>query len=383
MTLPEWLTVAELRPVWQSLRRPLEHGHRTSRLLSDLPRESRHALSGLLGRPLPPSGVLSVADLDTELRARAGVGLRQVVVDVTGPLRDRAAEQARRDEPLTVLAAVDERWAEAVRVSGVLRRTGDPLDVVRGAVAVRSLLPCRPRLRTRLAADVLGDAHALDDGTTVSTVVLRGLATDGRVPADAAGRRALWASVGVLADTVSATVLTLGLRPSADGPRERLLGAVAELGEPVHLTQRHLAAVDLTLAPEQTVLVCENPAVLEAVADRYGGAYPVVCVSGWPSPVAVDVLNALRAPLLYHGDLDWPGAAICAWLMERCGVVPWRMSVADYRAAPPGRPLDGAPGATPWDPPLAAAMAERGVTVHEEQVLDELLAALPTVVAEA
>lgn len=376
MSVPDWLATAELMPVWRSLRRPLEQGHRTSRVGVGLPRESRHALSGVLGAPLPASGSLVLAELSADLQARAGLGLRELVERLTGPLRDPEAERARRAQPLAVLAAVDPAWAVAVRTGGLLTRASDPLAVAHAAVEVRAALPCTPRLRTRLAAELIGDAHALDDGSALAAVVLRGLAPDRSVPGDAAGRRALWASVGVLADTVSATVLTLGLRPVADGPPEQLLSHAARLGEPVHLTQRQLASLEPALAAGTRVLVCENPAVLEAVADRFGGTHPVVCTSGWPAPVAVELLRALGAELLYHGDLDWAGVAICAWLVERCGVRPWRMSAEDYLAAPSGRSLQGSPRDTPWDPALAAAMAERGVAVHEEHVLDELMDAL-------
>ena len=50
------------------------------------------------------------------------------------------------------------------------------------------------------------------------------------------------------------------------------------------------------------------------------------------------------------------------------------MSAADYLAAPGGGPLAGREAETPWDPLLAAAMRQRGHAVHEEQVVDVLLA---------
>ncbi|MET9580019.1 DUF2399 domain-containing protein [Streptomyces massasporeus] len=40
--------------------------------------------------------------------------------------------------------------------------------------------------------------------------------------------------------------------------------------------------------------------------------------------------------------------------------------------------LTGPPAATPWDPALAAALAECGVRVEEETVLDDLLMDLGT-----
>ncbi|WP_370516828.1 DUF2399 domain-containing protein [Streptomyces acidiscabies] len=55
-------------------------------------------------------------------------------------------------------------------------------------------------------------------------------------------------------------------------------------------------------------------------------------------------------------------------------------SVAAYRAAaaaaPLAPPLTGTPTTAPWDPDLAPALAELGVRVEEETVLDVLLADL-------
>jgi uncharacterized protein (TIGR02679 family) len=226
------------------------------------------------------------------------------------------------------------------------------------------------RLRTELAAAVTGDAHALDDGKPLATLVLRALVAV--LPDSAAARRGVWEQVGVLADTVSTSVLTLGLRPLADGPRERALRAAADVGDPMPITPWLLRRM-VPAVGARAVLVVENPSVLEAFAVRHGGRFSIVCTSGWPSLVAVDLLQRLDAPLSYHGDFDWRGIEICGWLQQCVGVVPWRMTEQDYRAAPGGGPLEGRSVATPWEPALPDAMAERGIAVHEEQVIASLL----------
>ena len=369
MILPSWLDDPSLQSVWQRLRAPLERGALTTRLVG-LDRPTRHALSGVLGRPVTGDTTLVMADLDAILRRRAGIALVDVVEASVGPLRDRAAERVRRLAPIELLAGVDSAWAQRVRASGILTRVPDPVALVQQAIAVRAQLPGATRLRTELAAAVVGDAHGLDDGRPLAAVVLRGLVEV--VPGTAAGRRAVWQDVGVLADTVSTTVLTLGLRPTADGARERALRGVAEVGDPVHITPWSLRRMQPALGPGD-VLVVENPAVLEAFAGRYGGRVPVVCTSGWPAQVAVDLLRGLGAPLRYHGDFDWRGVEICTWLQTHAGVMPWKMTERDYRAAPGGGPLQGRPARTPWERSLADAMAERGEAVHEEQVIESLL----------
>ena len=62
--------------------------------------------------------------------------------------------------------------------------------------------------------------------------------------------------------------------------------------------------------------------------------------------------------------------------MERHGAVPWRFTSADYRRATGGKELTGQPVAATWDVGLEPAMSEARRAVHEEQVLDELLADL-------
>jgi uncharacterized protein (TIGR02679 family) len=123
------------------------------------------------------------------------------------------------------------------------------------------------------------------------------------------------------------------------------------------------------------VHACENPQVLQACADA-GGTSPIACLAGNPS--AAGLLLVTRAEVRYHGDFDWPGVAI-ARRVYAAGASPWRMSAADYRsaaAANRGLALTGRPELTPWDPALADAMTELGMAVHEEALLDTLLADL-------
>ncbi len=356
MRVPDWLADPALEPVWRRLRAPLEKGARTARVTA-MPPATRHALAAVLARPVTGDVRVVLSELDAVLGERAGLTLRDVVETLTGPLRDRAAEASVREAPLAVLASRDPAWADGVRASGVLARVTDPLELVRQAVRVLAALPAEARLRTELAASVLGDAHALDDGPLAS-VVLRGL-SGGAMPTD---RRGAWEAAGVLADTVSTTVLTLGL--SLDGVPGQ---------EPRHLTpwdlRRHAVS---TPGP---VLAVENPAVLEAFAVTHGGRFPIVCTAGWPATVAVDLLLRLGDGCAYHGDLDWRGVEICGWLVDRCSVQPWRMTADDYLAAAGGEPLTGREVETPWEPGLAQAMRVRGVAVHEEQVLPDLLTA--------
>jgi len=410
LVLPDWLADPGLRRVWSAVRARLERSglEPTGRVyVRDLTRAERHAVSGLFGVPVIADDVrLDLPQLDAALRSRAGSDLVTVVTLATGtPVSNRQAERiadssaremvfsgARRwlgARPDVAALPWVEDWLAAVRRSGLLARLPERrrLPVLIQALTVLAELtsgsPAGLRSRSEVAAAHTGDAHGLDDGTPVGQLVLRGLAlvagTD--PPGSAAGRRALWEEFGVAVDRVSVTCLTLGLRPVAAGPAERRLHLAADAGDPAHITAWDIARLDLSVAPGTKVLVCENPRVLEAVAERFRGNVPVVCGSGTPAVVVLEVLRALArsdADLRYHGDFDWPGIAIANRLVADVGVRPWLMSALAYEAAarPHGLPLCGAPVEAGWDAELAPAMRARGVAVHEEAVIETLLHAV-------
>ncbi|MFE4371911.1 TIGR02679 family protein [Streptomyces sp. NPDC056835] len=366
--------------------------------LSDPGESQRHAAERLLGRAPRAGGSLSVR-LDTvdAILRRSGVspdGLGAAVVALTGPVTPRSEIRNREERaweeayaPLGTLDAELAHWAERIRGDGLVRRLARTPEaagpLVKAAVrALRALPASPPTSRATFAAQNLSGAHALDEGTPLATLVLSGLRSLTGFP-DGAGaqwRREAWASAGLLKDDLSSTVLTLNLRgtPSLDW--------MADAGEPAVLTLRSLtrrtpvAAVPAT----GTVHVCENPAVLSAAADAFGPKCPpLVCLQGQPSAAAITLLRDLSARgagLLLHGDFDWGGVRIATALRRGVPWRPWRYTAAHYREAVTGvaeaPDLTGPPAATPWDPDLAVALAECGVRVEEEAVLDDLLADL-------
>jgi len=202
-------------------------------------------------------------------------------------------------------------------------------------------------------------------------------------PSTPSGRRALWREVGVLTDEVSTTALTAGLRTASGAS---WLDDRTSAGWESHLTLRDLRRVDPVAGADGVVFVCENPRVLEAAVDA-GARRPMVCTMGQPAVVVTAVLDRLRATgaeLRYHGDFDWPGIAIANPLVAGLGCRPWRFGAADYvgalaRLAPTVAelpPLGPRPIPPTWDRPLGDEMARAGRAVHEELVLDDLLADL-------
>lgn len=151
---------------------------------------------------------------------------------------------------------------------------------------------------------------------------------------------------------------------------------------PLHLSLMALQRFPVDVARGTPGLVVENPRLVEAAAERALGAC-VIATNGNPSTAVVTLLEQLRlagAALRCHADFDAPGIGICRRLHES-GCTPWMMGERDYLAAVRAAGEHGAQplvdarscGPTPWEPRLEGAFERRGVVVHEELVLNEVL----------
>lgn len=362
----------------------------------------RAAAQRLLGRPPRPGRSLSVSldAVDTMLRQSGASpqGLVAAVEELTGgPVRPRAeaeADQARAwDEAYAPLVAVCAHravlteWCVRLRSSGLVSRLlGEPATAaptLRTLSEVIAALPAEGVGLAAFAARTCGDAHALDEGRPLATLVFGAARALADTP-DGSGaewRRDAWAAVGLLVDDLSATVLSLGLPGDAATSTGRVLAAGTQAGQPVVLTLRQLVqAPPRPLPAGREVCVCENPAVVSAAADRLGAhCPPLVCTQGQPHSATLALLRLLAAAgarLYYHGDFDWGGVRIANGLLRRVPWLPWRYTAADYRAASAtvaGPPLTGTPTPAEWDPALTEAMNAQGTRLEEEAVLDDLL----------
>jgi uncharacterized protein (TIGR02679 family) len=344
------------------------------------------ALAALTGRPARHvrSMRIDVAAIDAAL-ARAGLAttLRDALEQLDGPIIDGAAQRLRaRSHWEQVVEGCEHAGLRAALHTalglGLLKRlaasrpeTGARL--VRDADQVLGRLPAAAIPRAQLAVAALGDAHALDAGTPVATLVLMALRQG--IPADDEGERArdVWAAAGVLVNELARPALALNL-PGATG---------AQPGEPAYLSLRRLLRAPPAWAVTgRPIFVCENPNLLAIAADQLGSrCAPLVCTDGMPAAAQRVLLTQLRdagATLHYHGDFDWPGLRIGNQLVREHAARPWRFSATDYRAAlvgapRPGRPLDDAAVSALWDDALAAAMLAERLAIDEEGIADVLL----------
>lgn len=386
---------AQLRDLRLRLRSRYERGAGSGAIiLTQLSETERAALAGLLGRPLRQAASMriDIEALDAAMR-HGGLAdsLHNALEILDGPITNRVAERAslqhRWDGVRRACQAQLAIFLADAKGLGSLKRLArnDPdsaAQLCEAAQCVLLRLPAAGIARSRLAAEVLGDAHALDSGRPVATLVLavlrrqrnRDQADDTQYEETA---RAIWADAGVLVNELARPVLFLNL-PVA--------GAVLVHGKPDYLSLRELLrAPPHWDVAQRTVFVCENPNLVAIAADALGErCAPLACTDGMPAAAQRTLLTQLAAAgarLCYHGDFDWPGLRIGNWVMRQFNAQPWRYRAQDYLAA--AADADSRRHAlgmdrcqADWDGALVAAMQACGRAIDEEAIADVLLADL-------
>lgn len=402
--LQRLLGTAALADVRRRLRRQFERiepgAILTSLRLAGLDPEAHAALCQLTGSPSRAARSMTIDVVDLDARLRAGGladSLRDALERLEGPIVARTFERREMETRWSALAASgggDPRlldWLRTAGALGLLKRLGrDPEHAARllaDAAVVLSRLPAAGLTRSQLAAETLGDAHALDSGRPVATLVLtawrhhvrsRQIRASNSMEGNDERPREVWARAGVLVNELARPALFLNL------PATTRAEGLSPVGEPAYLSLRRL----LRRPPVWSVagcrvFICENPEIIAIAADRLGEACaPLVSTDGMPAAAQrtlLDQLAAAGARLLYHGDYDWPGIAIANFVMRRWSAQPWRFGATDYRAAVARAStaqipdLDAPTVEVSWDAQLGAAMREHGLAVAEEAVVDSLL----------
>ncbi|MEI2431423.1 TIGR02679 family protein [Lysobacter yananisis] len=409
----------ELAVVRQRLRRQFERIESDTPLVSvrldQLDPDAHRALCQLSGKPsrLSRSMTLNIPDLDARLRS-AGLAdsLRDALEHLDGPIVSLAGSRRELQSRWAAVAKAPglgprlRAWLdESPAATGLLKRLGrDPERaeaLLVAADAVLERLPATGMPRSQLAAETLGDAHALDSGKSVAALVLAGWrwhegAAAGQTRAESeqawVGRTAgedadadvvierprdVWARAGVAVSELARPVLFLNL-PVPYGGRCAWIA-----GEPGYLSLRQLLR-DRPAWPVagRSIHVCENPDIVAVAADRLGATCaPLVCTDGMPAAAQRILLGQLvsaGARLWYHGDYDWPGIGIGNFVIRTWRAAPWRFRAVDYRVAVAQAPsrarnLVGGMVEAQWDAELTAAMSERGLAIAEEAVVGQLL----------
>jgi uncharacterized protein (TIGR02679 family) len=359
-----------------------------------------------MGRPARFSSSMQVdVQLIDAALSRAGIAtsLREALESIDGPIIH--AETARAElkagwlKALSAATHLDlSSFLQTPIRMGLLKRLSNSDTEVAARLCsqadiVLKLLPAKGMTRAELAARSLGDAHALDTGQAVATLVLAVLRkmsldpdTCEDTPALESGRvlengeeriRDIWAKAGILVNELARPVLFLNL-PSSGGHTLPLAS-----GEPSYASLRFLLRSDpLWNVRGRDIYVCENPNLLAIAADKFGvNCAPMVCTEGMPAAAQRTILQQLAIAggrLRYHGDFDWPGLRIGNHVVREFGAVPWRFKAKEYlaavaRAPRPGFALTGPEVDASWDEALTASMRTHGLAIAEESLADELL----------
>jgi len=410
---------AELAPLRLRMRRYFErvdNGAPEGILrLTQLNAAEQEALALLIGRSSRPfrSTRVDVRQLDAALN-EAGIAssLRTALKLIDGPIVNRAAHriniQAQWDHVTShghwhvtlsdwVITPV------AIRLLKRLARQNPTIaqQLLERADIVLRRLPADGVPLSQLAAETLGNAHALDSGEPTATIILaawRRLESknafganlsddneqqnDVRIPDERV--RDIWARAGVLINELARPVLFLNLPVACN---DTTMGTP---GEPAYLSLRRLLRVPPVWAVNGvTVFVCENPNVVAIAADRLGAASaPLVCTDGMPAAAQRTLLTQLEragARLMYHGDFDWAGLQIANHVMRTWHANLWRFGAKDYEVAVTNAPharhdLSGPCVAALWDEALMLAMQSHGIAIAEEAVAASLLEDLHQIV---
>lgn len=377
--------------------------------------EERAALASFLGRSprYSDSLTIDVRLVDAALQ-RSGIAtsLRHALEQIDGPIVHLA----------TARLQLQTLWSDAIDGCGhpglrqflqtsagirLIKRVAkqDPPTAAllcRRAEAVLQRLPANGVTRSQLAADALGDAHALDNAQSTATIVLAAWSHNAplisgsidRAALESAGDsdpgkkssaerdRDIWARAGVLVNELARPALFLNL------PTRHAENYGRPQGEPMYASLRSL----LRSPPpwdvaDRKVYVCENPNLLAIAADRWGpDCAPLVCTDGMPAAAQRCLLSQLvkaRAQLCYHGDFDWPGLRIGNHVMREHGARPWRFSADDYAAAVHtvsglGQTLTGKTVDALWDKALTVLMQKHRLSIPEEALAASLLRDLDT-----
>lgn len=399
------LGAATLKPLRQRLIKKIQRDQPLTGCLTVTPgsAEERASLEKLTGRQPRTGGGKIPVDLDA-LAVRlteAGIAtdLRSAIEALEGPIENLAQRQAQRQDAWDRLlqhhhhtpafAQGEPPWLQTSGAITLLKRLSKKnpakADVLlQQAAAVLSHLPHPGTTRAVLAAEVLGDAHALDKGRPAATL-LQNILQHQTPGAAGALETESWEYFGVEANHLTRTVLALNLPVAPDKTTwfARLLRLYAERGEPARLTLRQLRHTGPEVfLPKRKVYTCENTAVVAAAADRLGPqSAPIICVSGRPGSAVHYLLSLLTQAdcmLFHHSDFDPTGLSITQQLIQTHGAQTWRMSATDFRTA-----IAEGRGFTPtshqtipdtaWDPDLQTCMQQTEQNLHEETVLETLL----------
>lgn len=300
----------------------------------------------------------------------------------------RDGRDAARDDDAIRVAEAWRGHGDPNRIAERVRQERDPLRRGRIAevlVALAGRLPGEGTPLASLAAEVAGDAHALDGGTRLGGVAVLGAAlVAGREPPqDALERHAVWEAVGVVPDPWSSSVVGWRLPLVASHPAGAVAAAYDRAGCAALLSLEVVNAGGALVEPPPddgpaTLWVVENASLLAALIEAEVDA-PVLWRAGNPSAAVRRVLQAVAQAgwtVAVGSDFEPVGLRGAISVLEVLGArgCPWRLSTDDYDPDLTADTFEGDPPDTPWDPDLALELRRHRRRVLEEHRMEVLVA---------
>lgn len=188
------------------------------------------------------------------------------------------------------------------------------------------------------AAEVSGNPHYFDYGTTAGQLLVHGLCYIARkeYPDNANQWRTLLLSNRIVPDNISSIVHIYGLRLQISGVWHPAYDVFCSRREPCAVTMENLQELTAVQPTGSKVYIVENEMVfsylLKSLEQRN---VTLLCTSGQLRSAAVKLLPFLLdsgAEIYYSGDIDADGIRIADRLWRKYGnrIHMWRMSESDY-----------------------------------------------------
>lgn len=240
------------------------------------------------------------------------------------------------------------------------------------------------------AADISGNPHYFDRGTTAGQLLIHGICylEKASFPGNAHQWRGLLLGVGIVPDNLSSMVHAFGLRLKTTAGWHPAYEAFCARKEPCVITMENLRGVTGVQPAGSRVYIVENEMVFSYLLEKgKEKEFTLLCTSGQLRAVALDLIPLILdsgAEIWYSGDMDPDGLGIADRLWQKFGdrIRIWRMSSADYvnSLSAEGIGETGMARLESIRNPLlqetAACIQEKQVAAYQENLLEDLLADL-------
>ena len=238
------------------------------------------------------------------------------------------------------------------------------------------------------AAEISGNPHYFDRGTTAGTLLVRGICCirKWKVPENAYQWRELMETEGIIPDNVSSMLHVYGLRLKKGTTWHLAYEAFCEEGEPCVITMENLKGITEVQPLGKKVFIVENEMVFSYLIDNLPDKNcTLLCTSGQLRFVSQKLLGLIlerKTDIYYSGDIDPDGMGIAdrLWLKFGDRIHLWRMSPADYEKSISGEHIgeNGLAKLFHIHHPLLKKTAEyvkqKQLSGYQENILKELLA---------